>query len=376
MSLFNWIFGKKHKPTLNVHVESFESDHSRADESERQSISEIKKESTVVKNEKGYLESVRFVTEYIENNNLHFQSYLSLMKKIIPYMVKAKDYDSKDFIGFMDKYSLKYTELESLDNQIEFGHLYRKFDVKFGIRFFEHCASDLPAPQQGIADHFNLYAKLSEYLLDAKRGDDAMINIRKAILVNTDFEDEFVYLSNWSRIAELHVRLHSEGYKKPNNHEIVFYYAFVIALRCIKDLRWDTGGFIRSKERCRENPKELFGYSDVFQSALKSLADDQKTINFYQEFNNYCFSRLPITLKTESSDWKYNTSEEYWQARTKKREHEDYLREHDFEKYMALKRERFDRRMSQNEDFQSTLVSDDIMNIFDEVKVLVKRVLD
>src|SRR5690606_38970812 len=100
MSLLNWIFGEKKNNNSSKDEVNVENEDSVQDEIEGNKIKEVKKKSTVIKNEECYIASVKFVTAYIQENEINFNSYLSLIKKIAPYMAKAEEFSESDFLLF------------------------------------------------------------------------------------------------------------------------------------------------------------------------------------------------------------------------------------------------------------------------------------
>jgi tetratricopeptide (TPR) repeat protein len=369
MSIFSW-FSKKSKDSKNLELKSVKHEYSNDNDKEGQCVKEISKKSTIIKNEKGYLESVKYVTAYIENNELSFQSYISLMKKVIPYMVKAEEFDKKDFVQIVNKNISRFSESESLQGAYELGCLYGKFDLKLGIDYFEKCASILPPAQEGKPEHFEIYVKLCEYYLDADNGNEALTNIRKAYLVNSNFNERFYWLKNHRQITMLQVRLNAEGYAKPKWQEVIYYTSCQIVLEELHDLVHDADVFFRIKGRCKDNSRYLFENHSHFKTALNSLNLGEDVDSFFQAFNEYVFVKMPTIIGITEPNWKNGSLQDFHAARsyakaTTPNFDEDYW---DIRKFY---REKHEPSQTMNE----SPIFIDITILFDDVKLIIRNTL-
>jgi intergrase/recombinase len=72
------------------------------------SISEINKQSTLIKNKDGYLSAIAYISSFIESNEIDFSDLISLLKRQLSFMKKEKSLSDVYILDYINSHPLCY----------------------------------------------------------------------------------------------------------------------------------------------------------------------------------------------------------------------------------------------------------------------------
>jgi hypothetical protein len=260
-------------------------------------ISEIKKKSTVLKDKEGFLSSINFVKDFIEQTNIEFNELVSLLKKIVPYMKKEKIISDEEIIKFINSTVDKFEEKHKIENLTVIADLLSRANNKFGLEYLESKLGAFETDKNKTLEYFDALILLSDFYLADKQGDKAFRTIQRATLLVTNFSDKFDYLWKQKIISEKCARICLKGQKKPQYADYLHYEIVAFILEIARDAIYfpHLSGFFHRKELFY-NADWGFQENEDFDNALEDLKITKHRKDLLNDIYQFTFNELPLKM--------------------------------------------------------------------------------
>jgi hypothetical protein len=304
-SLFKKLFGKneiKTEPEISLRVEIMKTEIANTvspiDEIKKSyNISEIKKQSTQIKDNEGFLSSINFIKEFIEANKIQFDELISLLKKIVSYMKKEKTISEEDILKYIHTQIERFEEKSKVEYLIIIADILSRVNNRKGLEYLEKKLGDFETDNEKSLIFFDALILLSDFYLFDKQSDKAFRTIRRALLLVTNFSDKFDYLWKQKVIAEKFANFSLYGQKNPQYAEFIHYEIVAFILEIARDVIAfpHLSGFFHRKYICF-NDGWCFEENEDFNNALEDLKISRHKKELLNDIYNFTFNDLPIMM--------------------------------------------------------------------------------
>jgi hypothetical protein len=304
-SFFKKLFGKneiKTEPEIAIRVEIMKTEIvntvSPIEENKKSyNISEIKKQSTQIKDKEGFLSSINFIKEFIEENKIQFDELISLLKKIVSYMKKEKTISEEDILKYIHTQIERFEEKSKVEYLIIIADILSRVNNRKGLEYLEKKLGDFETDNEKSLIFFDALILLSDFYLLDKQSDKAFSTIRRALLLVTNFSDKFDYLWKQKVIAEKFANISLNGQKNPQYAEFIHYEIVAFILEIARDVIAfpHLSGFFHRKHICF-NDGWCFEGNEDFDNALEDLKISRHKKELLNDIYNFTFNELPIMM--------------------------------------------------------------------------------
>jgi len=260
-------------------------------------ISEIKKQSTQIKDKEGFLASINFVKTFIISNNIEFVELISLLKKIVPYMKKEKTMPDVDILKYIHTQIDKFEDKDNIENLTVIADILSRVNNRQGLEYLENKLGDFETDKEKTLLSFDALILLSDFYLADKQGDKAFRTIRRALLLVTNFTDKFDYLWKQKITAGKCANICLNGQKKPQYADYIHYEIVAFILEICRDAIGfpHLSGFFHRKNICF-NDGWGFEENEDFDNALEDLKITKHKKELLNDIYNFTFNELPLKM--------------------------------------------------------------------------------
>lgn len=261
-------------------------------------ISEIKKQSTEIKNKEGFLNSINFIQQFIETQKIEFLELFSLLKKAVPYMKKEKTIQDTDILKYINIQIEKFAEKDELEYQSPIAELLSQVDNNYGLEYLEMKLSDFEKDKKLTLAHFDSIILLSDFYLKNKQGNKAFQTISRATILVTNFNNKFDYLGKQRTIAEKSANIFLKGQIQPKNADYIHFHIilFILDVYATTNILGFHSTFFFSKNKCFNEGWWGFEENEDFEKALIDLKIQQHKKELLNDIYNFTFNELPLLM--------------------------------------------------------------------------------
>ncbi len=260
-------------------------------------ISEIKKQSTQIKNKEGFLTSINFVKDFIASNNIEFGELISLLKKVVPYMKKEKTIPDEDIIKYIHSQLNKFEDKDKVENLTVIADILNRVNNQQGLQYLESKLGDFETDKGKTLLFFDALIQLSDFYLADKQGDKAFRTIHRALLLVMNFSNKFDYLWKQKIAAEKSANICLNGQKKPQYADYIHYEIVAFILEIARDAIGfpHLSSFYHRKNICF---KDGWGFevNKDFDNALENLKISTHKKDLLNDIYNFTFNELPLKM--------------------------------------------------------------------------------
>ena len=260
-------------------------------------ISEIKKQSTQIKDKEGFLSSINFVKNFIAANNIEFDELISLLKKVVPYMKKEKTMPDEDILKYIHTQIDRFEEKGKVENLTVIADILSRANNRQGLEYLENKLGAFETDKEKTLVFFDALILLSDFYLADKQGDKAFRTIHRALQLVTNFSDKFDYLWKQKITAEKCANICLNGQKKPQYADYIHYEIVAFILEIARDAIAfpHLSGFFHRKNICF---KDGWGFeeNEDFDNALEDLKITKHKKDLLNDIYNFTFNELPLKI--------------------------------------------------------------------------------
>lgn len=260
-------------------------------------ISEIKKQSTKIKDKEGFLASVDFLKTFIASNNIEFSELISLLKKLIPYMKKEKNVQNEDILEYVNSQINRFNDKNQIENFVVIAEILSRVNNKQGLEYLEKKLGGFETDKQKTLLHFDALILLSDFYLVDKQGDNAFKTISRCMPLVTNFKNKFDYLIKQKIIAEKSAKICLSGQLKPQYSDYIYYEIVAFILEICRDIIAfpHLSRFFYRKNICFNN-EWGFETNEHFVTALEDLRITKYKKELLNDIYNFTFNDLPLKM--------------------------------------------------------------------------------
>jgi hypothetical protein len=283
LNILKRLFGYDLKPEKELHGSNLPRTYD---------LSEIKQQATLIKKTRGYSEAIQYLKEKLDLEIDGKDDALSLLAKLIPYMVRNKC-SIEEIDSFLTTQILRYNSKFSYSDTVSISYLILKYDRIKGVEFIERNLENLKKREVKDTSLISLHLLLSEDRIEKKDYDDAFIQIRNAYLYLNPYLDCFTYLSYYISIVENEIKLFTNQKRwEPAMHSSINCSFALLA----KDIRsFSLNEFNRKKSYIKNGDWSAFD-TIVIEKGLKELNIESNLEVYLSRLNDFAFNELPIKL--------------------------------------------------------------------------------
>ncbi len=260
-------------------------------------ISEIKKQSTQIKDKEGILASINFIKDFVESNSIEFHELVSLLKKVIPYMKKEKTISEEEIITYITLQLDKIVDKDKVENLTVIADILSQVSNQHGLEYLKLKLGEGETDNEKTLLFFEPLILLSDFYLADRQGDMAFITIRRASMLVTYFAEKFDYLLKRKIEAAKFANVCLNEYKKANYAGYIHYeiIVFILEIACDAIAFPHLSSFYYRKSICFKEGWYFESNKDM-DNALEYLNILKYKKELLNEIYNFAFNEVPLMM--------------------------------------------------------------------------------
>lgn len=257
---------------------------------------------------------LEIVLVIIRNNKdiIEYKELISILSEISLFMKKVKTFSDTEVMAYINEQLENFIKKDNIEDFKAIANLMSKVDINYSIEYLENKLGSIDTVKPKNPDLFETLLLLSNYYVLIKHGDQAFKTIQRAILLVTNFNDKFDYITKQRIIAEKSSDVCLKGWDTPHYADYIHYeiVAFILDIsNNICDFP-HLSEFFRLKKNYFSKERN-FGIDDDVNQALLNLQILNHKNELLMDIYNFTFNILPIEMGIPKEYLKENLLEPF-----------------------------------------------------------------
>lgn len=177
-------------------------------------ISDIKKQAAQIQKDKGYLDAVNFLKNFIENKNIESDEMIRLLKVIVEYSLEEESINEIQILEYINLQINEFSIQEDPKKQLEFYKITNKVNHSVAVKYLEDVTQDRDIDVNKSPEFIDLFIELSDIYLKEKQSDKAFQTLQRANNLTPKIQDSFYYMWKLAKIEEKQAEICLKGCKR------------------------------------------------------------------------------------------------------------------------------------------------------------------